>query len=124
MMCQKRKNTHHTITFFQIGWRYCNANINVLSRNKDSPDLKVYYSENPENDLINLGTVDKAKNLNNGAYKAIEQDQAIDYLRANYIDLSKLIVLTENRALEELFLFYMIDKHMRIAKENNYDICV
>lgn len=45
-------------------------------------------------------------------------------MRDNYIDLSKLIVLTENKALEELFLFYMIDKHMRIAKENDYDICI
>lgn len=121
---KKKKYTPHYNFLLNCDGKIYNANINVLSRNPDSPDLKVYYSENPESDLNNLGALGYAKTINNGVYKQLQQNQAIDYLRGNYIDISKLVVLTENKALEELFLFYMIDKHIRIAKENGYDICV
>lgn len=121
---KKKKYTPHYNFELDCNGVIYNVNINVLSRDPDSPDLKVYYSENPESDLNNLGALCSAKTIDNGVYKDLQESMAIDYLRGGYIELSKLIVLAKNKALEELFLFYMIDKHMRIAKENNYDICV
>lgn len=51
-----------------------------------------------------------------GVTKIFHNGKVIGYLYGDYIDQSKLIMLTDNNSLDELFLFYMIDKHMRICK--------
>lgn len=40
--------------------------MNVLSRNLDNPDLNIYYYEGLENDIRNLGSLNKTIFLNDG----------------------------------------------------------
>ncbi|MEG2198455.1 MAG: DUF2278 family protein [Malacoplasma sp.] len=120
----KKKQTAHYNFSLNCNGNIYNANINVLSRNMQSPDLKVFFSDTPNVDLKNLGALDAAKSVVNGVYKNVEENLSIDYLRGDYFDLTKLQIITDVRELEEMFLYYLIDHHIRTAKEQNYDICV
>lgn len=119
-----RKNFPHYNMTLNCNGRIYIANINIFSNNQQSPNLKVYFSENPEEDLLNKDVFNKIKHLDNGIYQDITLDLSLDYIRGKYFDLNNLQVIIDDRNIEKDILYYLIDKQMHLALENDYDICL
>lgn len=100
-------------------------NINIMSRDKKNTNLKVFYSETPETDLINSEVFRTFLTKPMGAYKNLPQNLSLDYLRGNYFDLTKLNVPMQPGVSEEKkVLFNIINKHMILAQKNKCDFVV
>lgn len=100
-------------------------NINIMSRDKKNTNLKVFYSETPETDLINSQVFKTFLTKPIGTYKNLSEDLSLDYLRGNYFDLTKLEIPVQSGVSDEKkILFDIINKHMVLAQKNKYDFVV
>lgn len=98
-----------------------NANINVFSKNMLDPDLEIYYTKNPLQDLLNIEPFQNAFKLKNGVYKNINQNLCLDYLKGKYFDFSKFKIYNKQ---QKLVIFNLLNKYLQISKQKNFDVCL
>lgn len=121
---QRRKGSPHYNMILDINNVDYHVNINIFSNNPNSPDLKVYCPTHPHKDLKNKRRLIKSTKLNIGVYKNIKKNIAIDYIRNKMFDLNNLKVFVNEQFVEQMYLYFLLDHNLKIAKEKNYDITV
>lgn len=101
------------------------VNVNVFSRVKDHPELRVLATSDPDKDLINKAPLEKAIALQDGVYQNPDATLALDYLRGNYFALNRFTVPFEPIGEEEeTFLMNLLKTHIILAQQNGYRFCI
>ncbi|WPL36869.1 DUF2278 family protein [Malacoplasma iowae] len=121
---ERRKKGPHYNMILDVNGKDYHVNINIFSNNPQSPDLKIYCPTHPIDDLKNKRPLNKAMKLQSGAYKNIKKNISIDYIRNKMFDLNKLKVFVNEQFVEQLYLYFLLDHNLKIAKEKNLDITV
>lgn len=121
---ERRKGSPHYNMTLDINGIDFHVNINIFSNNPSSPDLKIYCPSHPLKELKNKKPLLKASKLSHGVYKNIKKSISIDYIRNKMFDLNNLKIFINEQFVEQMYLYFLLDHNLKIAKEKNYEITV
>lgn len=120
---ERKQHSQHYNLSLNVNNKVCHVNINIFSKNKDFQNLKIYCPNKP-NLLNNKNVFMNAMKIKHGIYFNLNKSLSIDYLRGNYFDLSNLKLIDDALDNQKIFLYHLLDEHLKISKKKSYDVVV